>query len=99
MKFYGQTNEGLPLLTAINVERLIEILSRLPDGLNVLACHPGYADDLNTMYRLERYEELKTLCDPGVRDAITNLGIKLCSFDDWIGFRNHLAYRTSGTGN
>jgi predicted glycoside hydrolase/deacetylase ChbG (UPF0249 family) len=87
MNFYGQTNEGQPLLSNISVDQLIEILSGLREGLNVLACHPGYADDLNTMYRLERTEELKTLCDPRLRPAITRMGIKLCSFDDWIQFK------------
>jgi predicted glycoside hydrolase/deacetylase ChbG (UPF0249 family) len=83
MGFYGQTNEGQPLHSHISLDRLIETLSRLPKGLNVLPCHPGYADDLKTMYRWERAEELRVLCDPRLRAAIKNLGIELCSFDDW----------------
>jgi hypothetical protein len=35
------------------------------------------------MYRLERYEELKVLCNPRVQALIDALGITLCSFDDW----------------
>lgn len=83
MNFYGQTNEGQPLHTHISLDRLIETLSTLPRGLTVLPCHPGYADDLKTMYQWERTEELRVLCDPRLRAAITALGIQLCSFDDW----------------
>jgi predicted glycoside hydrolase/deacetylase ChbG (UPF0249 family) len=83
MNFYGQTHDGRSLPSHIALERLIEILSVLPDGLTVLPCHPGYADDLKTMYRLERLEELKVLCNPRLRAAISGLDIELCSFDDW----------------
>ena len=84
-KFYGQTAEGLPLPTHISLEWMIEILTtRLPTGWTVLTCHPGYVDDLKTtMYRLERREELKVLCNPRVQAVIDALGIKLCSFNDW----------------
>ena len=44
---------------------------------------PGYVDDVNTMYRLERFEELKVLCDPRVKAVIAELGITLRSFQDW----------------
>jgi predicted glycoside hydrolase/deacetylase ChbG (UPF0249 family) len=95
MKFYGQTAEGLPWPDYISVDWMIEILStRLPAGWTVITCHPGYADDLmTTMYRLERREELKVLCDPRVRSTIESLGIKLCSFDDWNS-RNEIGSAT-----
>jgi predicted glycoside hydrolase/deacetylase ChbG (UPF0249 family) len=83
MKFYGQTDEGLPLLTHISLDWLIATLSTLPQGLTVIPCHPGYVTDLKTMYQSERAEELRVLCDPRLRAAIKTLGIKLCSFDDW----------------
>lgn len=90
-KFYGQTAEGLPLPTYISLERLIEILSTLPPGLTVLSCHPGYVDDLETtMYRLERREELRVLCNPRVQAVIDALGIDLCSFNDWSDLKNLL---------
>jgi len=85
MNFYGQTSDGQPLHKQISLEWLIDTLSKLPRGLNVLPCHPGYADDLNTIYQRERTYELRVLCDPRLRAAITALGIKLCSFDDWNG--------------
>lgn len=83
MTFYGQTNEGLPLPTYIGLDRLIDTLSTLPSGFTVLTCHPGYVDDLRTTYQKERTDELRVLCDPRLQAAITTLGIKLCSFDDW----------------
>jgi predicted glycoside hydrolase/deacetylase ChbG (UPF0249 family) len=87
-KFYGQTAEGLPYPDYISLKWLTEILSHLiPDGWTVLTCHPGYVDDITTMYRLERLDELKVLCDPRIRALIDELGIKLCSFGDWSALR------------
>jgi predicted glycoside hydrolase/deacetylase ChbG (UPF0249 family) len=93
-EFYGQTTEGLPIPARVSVEWLIEALSTLPEGLIVLICHPGYATDLPTMYGLERLEELKVLCSPQLRSAIRELGVKLCSFNDW----NYLNRSYIGTG-
>jgi chitin disaccharide deacetylase len=89
-KFYGQTPEGLPIPSYISRDRLIEIISTLPTGLTVITCHPGYADDLKTMYQTERRDELRVLCDPRVRAAIDELGINLCSFNDWDDLKNSL---------
>jgi predicted glycoside hydrolase/deacetylase ChbG (UPF0249 family) len=94
-KFYGQTWDGLPLPTHISLDFLIDILSTLPAGLTVLTCHPGYVDGLRTMYQMERTEELRVLCDPRLRTAISALGIKLCSFDDWKCLKNS----SDGSGN
>jgi len=83
-KFYGQTAEGLPFPSYISLEWLIEILTtHVPSGWTVLTCHPGYVDEVNTMYRLERFEELKVLCNPQVKAVIEKLGIRLRSFQDW----------------
>ncbi len=78
--FYGQTAEGAPLPGALSVEGLIDILAALPPGVTELGCHPGDGDDLESMYRGERAEEVKVLCDPRVRAAIVAMGIQLCSF-------------------
>ena len=87
-KFYGQTADGLPLPTHISLERLIDGLSTLQKGLTVLVCHPGYVNDLKTMYQKERAEELRVLCDPRLREAVRSFGITLCSFDDWKYLKN-----------
>jgi predicted glycoside hydrolase/deacetylase ChbG (UPF0249 family) len=78
--FYGQTGKGLPWPEAISVESLLGILTTLPPGVTELACHPGSGDDLDSMYRAERAQEVRTLCDPGVRAALADAGIALRSF-------------------
>jgi predicted glycoside hydrolase/deacetylase ChbG (UPF0249 family) len=78
--FYGQTADGQPWPDAITVAGLIRTLEGLPAGLTELGCHPGYADDLDTVYCAERAREVATLCDPHVRDALGRLDIRLRSF-------------------
>jgi predicted glycoside hydrolase/deacetylase ChbG (UPF0249 family) len=80
--FYGQTAEGAPLPDAISVNSLIHILETLPPGCTELGCHPAAGCDLDTMYRSERLEELRVLCDPQVRTALQVRGIELRSFKD-----------------
>jgi predicted glycoside hydrolase/deacetylase ChbG (UPF0249 family) len=81
-RFYGQTNTGEPWPSGVSATNLLEILSGLPDGVTEVACHPGFADDLVTMYRRERRVELDVLCDPGVRRAVVHEGIELLGFAD-----------------
>ena len=81
-RFYGQTSTGGPLTEGISPAHLVEILRGLPDGVTELACHPGCADDVVTMYRAERRVELAALCDPGVRRVVEDEGIALISFAD-----------------
>ena len=81
-EFYGQTAEGAPLPGRITAEALMRILAALLPGLTEIGCHPGAAGDLDTMYRTEREEEVKVLCDPRVRQAAMALDIELCSFVD-----------------
>lgn len=78
--FYGQTAEGSPLPDAISAHSLVKILRTLPDGVTELGCHPGEGNDLDTMYRGERAQELKTLCDPQIPMIINNMEIELRSF-------------------
>ena len=79
--FYGQTSEGASRLEAVGVVALLRILEDLREGCTELACHPAAGDDLDTMYRMERMEELRSLCDPRIRAAILTLGIEVVSFD------------------
>jgi len=78
--FYGQGSDGSPLPDRISVDGLLRILADLPDGVVELCCHPAAEADLDTMYRVERRQELAALCDPRIRGAVKKLGIKLCSF-------------------
>jgi predicted glycoside hydrolase/deacetylase ChbG (UPF0249 family) len=80
--FYGQTATGEPLDEAISVESLIAVLRSLPAGFSELGCHPGFADDLKTMYARQRSMEVATLCAPDVRAALVEMGIELLSFHD-----------------
>jgi predicted glycoside hydrolase/deacetylase ChbG (UPF0249 family) len=81
--FYGQTGTGLPFPEGIQPDGLVEILSALPAGTTELACHPGLDDDLQSMYRSERAQELQTLCDPRIRAKLAAEGITLRSFRDF----------------
>ena len=77
---YGQTESGEPVTEAISVENLIKILRDLEPGVTELACHPGEGTDVDSVYREEREDELRILCDPRVREAIEHEGIQLRSF-------------------
>jgi len=57
-------------------------LEALPPGITELCCHPGYGDDLDTMYRAERAIEVQTLRDARIWAALDELGIELCSFNE-----------------
>ena len=80
--FYGQTAGGEPWPDAITVTGLILTLEALPAGITELGCHPGYADDLDTVYQRERTREVVTLCDARVREALARLQIELVSFKE-----------------
>lgn len=78
--FYGQTAKGAPCRNEIAVEALIAILTALPAGITELGCHPGLGSDLETMYLHEREQEVTTLCDSRVQQAIASEIILLSSF-------------------
>lgn len=81
-RFYGQTNTGDALTAGITPGHLIDMLRDLAPGVTEVACHPGWAGDLVTMYDAERQIELQTLCDPAVRRAIADQGLDLIGFAD-----------------
>jgi predicted glycoside hydrolase/deacetylase ChbG (UPF0249 family) len=78
--FYGQNSKGIPCAEKIGIERLLEIISALPQGVAELSCHPGKGIDAWTTYGKEREQELNVLCDPRVRAAIEAHGVELISF-------------------
>lgn len=78
--YYGQDGKGHPIPGQISVDALIRILATLPPGITELGCHPGEAEDLDSPYRDERPKEVKVLCDPRVRAALTTHGVELRSF-------------------
>ena len=75
-----QAANGYPYPEGISLDGLMESLKLLPEGITELGCHPGLADDLNSMYSSERMKEVKVLCDPRIRATIEDERIELCSF-------------------
>jgi len=82
-KFYGQWG-GETHLEQIGVESLVRIFeTEVQEGVTELSCHPGYVDpDFPSGYSAERETELRTLCDPIVRQALAVQQIQLVSFRD-----------------
>lgn len=85
--FYGQTGEGEPFADGISLTGLRRLIESTQPGWTELGCHPGYSDDLDSVYALEREEELRTLCDPRIMRAIADDGVRLCSFSDFAQTR------------
>jgi chitin disaccharide deacetylase len=86
--FYGHDGLGRANPAAITPDALIDLLTDVSGGVTELCSHPGYTEGLTAWYRKERVQEVRTLCDPRVREAIERVGIKLVSF-------RHLAARGS----
>jgi predicted glycoside hydrolase/deacetylase ChbG (UPF0249 family) len=81
--FYGQW-DGETHLEQVSVENLIRMLEvEAGGGVTELSCHPGYVDpEFRSLYAVEREAELRTLCHPGVRRFLDELGIRLIGFGD-----------------
>src|SRR5439155_498831 len=79
--FYGQWG-GETHLEQVGVDALIGMLEKeIDDGFTELSCHPGYVDrDYATSYSVERETELRTLCDPRIRQCLVDQAIRLVNF-------------------
>ena len=79
--FYGQWN-GETHLEQVSVQGLTRLVeAEVRDGVTEIGCHPGYADPhLRSSYREEREAEVRTLCDPAVRDFLAARQIRLIGF-------------------
>jgi predicted glycoside hydrolase/deacetylase ChbG (UPF0249 family) len=80
--FYGQDEHGLPYHEGISVANLERVIRGIERGVTEVACHPGYDDGLDTMYRDERATEVASLCDPAVRRAIEEAGVRPVHFGE-----------------
>ncbi len=80
--FYGQGHDGTPLPEAITVPALGRLIAELPEGATELCCHPAARVGPAMSYGPERLRELESLCDPRVREAIGNAGVRLCTFSE-----------------
>ena len=83
--FYGQTGEGDPYPEGISLAGLLTTIQNLPPGITELGCHPGEDDHLDSVYRIERMQEVTVLCHPQVRAALDLNEVALRSFADVPG--------------
>lgn len=79
--FYGQW-DGESHPEHIGPAQLAIMLeTEIGQGFTELACHPGYmSDDFVSEYAIEREVEVRSLCDPMVRQRISELGIELVNY-------------------
>lgn len=79
-EFIGRIHTGI-----MNAGSIDASLRRLRPGITELMVHPGYVDDalrqMPTRLLSSRAEEVDLLCDPAVREVVTNEGIQLLRHD------------------
>src|SRR5688572_7052681 len=82
-KFYGQWG-GRAHLEHIGVTSLARMLAtEIGAGITELSCHPGHVDpEYASGYAAEREAELRTLCDPSLRDVLAACSIRLVGYRD-----------------
>jgi len=80
--FFGQTGKGEAFPSGITVDGLVELLHAVKPGITELSCHPGLDRDLDSVYREERLQEVRTLTDPRVLSTVTGSDIRLISYGD-----------------
>ncbi len=78
--FYGQSGKGEPFSAGIAPEALAGLIRELPPGWTEIGCHPAAGPVPTSSYDAERRIELRTLCDPSIREALNVTNVKLCSF-------------------
>ena len=73
--FYGEDN--------LRVERLLQILEAIPEGVSELMVHPGLADEKlrsASSYSWQREREVEILCHPDIQEHLDDLGIALVNY-------------------
>jgi predicted glycoside hydrolase/deacetylase ChbG (UPF0249 family) len=80
--FYGQDEHGRAYHEGIGAANLERVVRETPVGVTEVACHPGYDDGLETMYRFEREMEVAARCDERVRRAVEESGVRLVNFGE-----------------
>lgn len=63
---------------------LLAFLRNLPPGVTEVMCHPGYADAAlaASTYCAQREVELRALCDPRVKDVLTDVGVHCIAYSN-----------------
>jgi predicted glycoside hydrolase/deacetylase ChbG (UPF0249 family) len=60
---------------------LLAILTTLPDDeISELMCHPGYAEGLDSIYNVQREQEIKWLTHPSAHEVVVAENIRLKSY-------------------
>jgi chitin disaccharide deacetylase len=82
-KFYGRSG-GETDLDQIGVDALLRLLDEeVGEGMTELSCHPGHPEaGFPSSYAAEREVEVRTLCDPKLRNEILERGFRLMGFRD-----------------
>ena len=83
--FYAQWEWQVTNLEYVSVPFLQRLLlEEVFDGWTEVSCHPGYRSlGYASVYLAEREEEIRTLTDPRIRQAIVSLGIRLVSYAEY----------------
>lgn len=79
-RFFARGVSGRPRPEAISPEHLIELIETLPSGWTEISCHPAAGPVPTSSYDAERQIELRTLCDPRVKNLVNVSDVRLCSF-------------------
>lgn len=67
------------------VANLVHIIENLSEGSTELMCHPAHPDTelaASSSYAAVRVLELRALCDPAIRAAVSRADIRLITFSD-----------------
>jgi predicted glycoside hydrolase/deacetylase ChbG (UPF0249 family) len=82
--FYAHTRADVSNIRFVSPEYLLHVVANEAfEGFNELGCHPALQGDFESRYRYEREVELATLTEPGLREELDQLGVRLASFHDW----------------
>jgi len=81
-EFYGQQGRSEPYPEGITLANLLRLIDAMPEGWTEVMCHPGFAHDVQSIYRLERESEVETLCRPNLSEELAKRSVKLRSFSE-----------------
>jgi predicted glycoside hydrolase/deacetylase ChbG (UPF0249 family) len=81
--FYAHTRPGVSNLRFVSPEYLVHVVANETfEGFNELGCHPALQGDFESSYLYEREVELATLIEPGLREELEHLDVRLASFHE-----------------
>lgn len=88
--FYAQWEWMVTNLEYVSVPFLHRMLQdEVVEGWTEFSCHPGYrSSDYKSVYFVEREAEVQTLTDLRIRKKLSELGIRLVSYADYLSSTN-----------